>query len=165
MVSVPEITREKARSLLGLAVGSVFPFFLEVHEPGLGGDRRTHETVNFGTSIPAKSTTFSGLKQNTRYALTLHTRSNNSNRHTAARVCFKTATDLTRAIQDWGEDNFADSGTAGRCFAFGGTRQQILACLSGARNGNSWARNDSQDGYSYIVPDSTWRNQVGRSTN
>jgi len=94
------------------------------------------QTAN-ATPLAAKTTTFGSLTQNTRYALTLHTRSSSSSRHTAARLCFRMATDLTRGIADWGEDNYANSDTAGGCFAFGGTRQQILACLCGARNGNS----------------------------
>jgi len=97
--------------------------------PGRGaGDRRVLGKVQPDRlPISAASTTFDNLKQNTHYALTLHTRSNNSDCHTAARLCFRTAPDLDRAIGKHGTDNYASISRAGGCLAFSGTEAQITA--------------------------------------
>jgi len=104
----------------------------------LGPDRRkvggTRDlgTAGGGQSVPAATTTFSGLKPGTRHAVVVRTPST-----TIARRCFRTPADLNRAL-GWHDDvrRFA-----GGCFAAGLTRAAERACLCGARNRNDqWAR-------------------------
>ncbi len=79
--------------------------------------------------------TIARLKPGTRYALDLLV---------DGTICFRTAADtrrFNRAIGDYGADNWRGAGQAGGCPAFGGTDDQVPACLCGARNRNGkWAR-------------------------
>jgi len=90
---------------------------------------------------------------------------NNASRPNSARigtrVCFRTAppdSAFNKALGDYGSDNWGNTSHAGGCLAFGGTDDQVLACLCGARNSSSRWRQTNGDGYSWIISNTTWRN-------
>jgi len=63
-----------------------------------------------------------------------------------ARICFKTGpaeSQMSRPIST----PYPGGGTAGGCFAFGGTPEQVQACLCGARNSSGTWRATNGDGY------------------
>ncbi len=127
-----------------------------------GGGKRTITlgTAMTGTDVAGTTTPISNLKAGTSYAVELKL-----NGRTSFTDCFRTAPDLNIPFGSGRAVGPGDSWSSG-CFAFGGTRQQILACLCGARNSSGqWARTDSEDGYNHIIPDSTWRTSVGCQTN
>jgi len=96
------------------------------------GNQRVLGTAVGGQSIPAVTKTFTGLKPSTRYVVRARTPST-----PFASRCFRTPADLNRGLQ-WHEDLQLH---AGGCFAGGLTREEIRACLCGARNrAGQWAR-------------------------
>jgi len=119
--------------------------------------------------------TFTGLTQNTHYVARLVNGST-----VIARRCFRTAIDTTtfntllpsaanmhriqtgdtdgidlnqRRNQIHHPDNFGNTEFASGCFAFGGTRAQINACMCGARNaaGTEWRATDVEAGFTWIT--------------
>ncbi len=113
------------------------------------------------TTITARTRDFTGLKQNTRYTAVVHAGNAGS---PFARLCFRTAADLEIPFGSGRAVGPGDSWSSG-CYAFSKDRDQINACLCGARNASGqWAWTDSQDGYEYIR-DAAWRTRVGCSTN
>ena len=124
--------------------------------------RQTLGTAAVGTDVAADPKTFSNLKQNTRYTAVTHI---GDVTKFISRFCFKTAADLEIPFGSGrGGDGPGDSWSSG-CFAFSKDRNQINACLCGARNeAGEWARTDSEDGYEYIRG-ATWRQNMGCTTN
>ncbi len=107
-------------------------------------NRRTLGTAVAGTDTKAALKTFSNLKQNTRYTAVTHI---GDVTKIISRFCFKTAADLEIRFGSGRAVAPGDSWSSG-CFAFSSDRNQIQACLSGARNSSgSWARTDAEDGY------------------
>jgi len=107
------------------------------------GSTRDLGTAGGGQSVSAATTTFSGLKPGTRYAVVVRTPST-----PIARRCFHTQGDLSRAL-GWHDDIQM---FAGGCFAGGLTREEIRACLCGARNrAGQWARTDAEDGFEWQI--------------
>ncbi len=110
--------------------------------------------------VPVGVHTFSGLKQNTRYTAVLHV---GDSSNAFIRSCFRTAADLEIPFGS-GRAVTGDGWSSG-CFAFSRDRNQIRACLCGARNASGqWEWTDSEDGYEYIM-DAAWRTSVGCTTN
>ncbi len=139
------------------------PVYLSVLENGNTEVRRqTLGTAKVGTDVAADPKTFSTLKQNTRYTAVTHI---GDVTRILSRFCFKTAADLEIPFGSGrGGDGPGDSWSSG-CFAFSTDRNEINACLCGARNASgAWARTDAEDGYEYIR-DATWRTSAGCTTN
>ncbi len=109
----------------------------------------------------------SPLTANTNYVLSVHTDQdafNNASRPNSARigtrVCFRTGPSASQMSRP-NSTPYPGGGTAGGCFAFGGTPEQVRACFCGARNASgTWAQDDSGDGYSYLV-NAAMRTQFG----
>ncbi len=137
--------------------------YLSVLENGSTEVRRqTLGTAEAGMDVVADPKTFSTLKQNTRCTTVTHIGDVTS---VISRFCFKTAADLEIPFGSGrGGDGPGDSWSSG-CYAFSKNRNEINACLCGARNSDgSWARTDAEDGYEYIR-DAAWRTSVGCTTN
>ncbi len=115
-------------------------------------------------SVPQKTENFGNLKLGTRYPPVIHTGNPSNPASVIARLCFRTGADPNIPFGSGRSVGPGDPWSSGY-FALGGMRQQVTACLCGARNSSGqWARTDSEDGYSYIM-DATWRQNVGCSTN
>ncbi len=115
------------------------------------------------TQIQQQKTTFTNLKKGTRYIAAISV-GTDATLNIVSKVCFKTEPDLEITFGSGRAVGPGDSWSSG-CFAFSKDRNQIQACLCGARNSSgSWARTDSEDGYEYIR-DATWRQSVGCTTN
>ncbi len=164
-LSTPTMSMTAIRIYTGRSVLSSAEVFLEVREDGVSRAGRIYlgrARLSPATAITARTRDFAGLKQNTRYTAILRTGNAGS---PFARICFRTAADLEIPFGSGRSVGPGDSWSSG-CFAFGGTRNQVLACMCGARNASGqWAWTDSQDGYEYIISDATWRQNTGCSTN
>ena len=162
-ISTIRLTYQSVTSYVGTDIGGGRTIYLEVKGPNgqRVGNRKTLGSVRIlpAESVAAQTTTVSSLTPNTRYTVEVLAASK-----LIGKSCFRTALDLEIPFGSGRAVGPGDSWSSG-CFAFGGTRQQILACLCGARNSSGqWARTDSGDGYTYIM-DATWRQSVGCMTN
>ncbi len=131
------------------------------------GKTRIGSPKNLGSrsvGVPQQNTTFTNLKKATRYTAVISVGSDFT-ANIVSKACFKTEPDLEIPHGSGrGGDGPGDSWSSG-CYAFSKDRNQINACLCGARNSSGqWARTDSEDGYEYIR-DAAWRNRVGCTTN
>ncbi len=134
--------------------------YLSVLENGREeASRQTLGTASTGTDTTGGAKTFSNLKQNKQYTAVTHI---GDVTKIISRFCFRTAADLEIPFMS---GRAIDGSWSSGCFAFSKDRNQINACLCGARNSSGqWARTDSEDGYEYIT-DATWRQSVGCTTN
>ena len=168
VISTAALSLAVIRSRLGnQALTAVTPF-VNVKENGgnkLAGGTGVLRLVTVGQpTAPSATRKFASLKPNTRYTAIIHSGNTNASK-VIARSCFKTAVDMEIPFGSGRSVGPGDSWSSG-CFAFGGTRNQVLACMCGARNASGqWARTDSQDGYEYIISDTNWRQRVGCTTN
>jgi len=119
--------------------------------------------ANASAVIPNRTLqTRTPLTANTQYELAVHTDTNAFNTTSwptgsriGARICFKTGPSAAQMSRP-SSTPFPGGGTAGGCFAFGGTPEQVRACFCGARNvAGTWAPDDSGDGYNYLVDAAT----------
>jgi len=110
------------------------------------------------------------LTANTKYQLAVHTDASAFNNtgwpagnRIGARICFKTGPSAAQMSLP-SNTPFPGGGTAGGCFAFGGTPEQVRACFCGARNtAGMWMPNADADGFSYLV-DAATRTSFGCTT-
>jgi len=136
---------------LGRSIAYPFTVSLAVFGPNASsrtGPNKLDATISSAATTNIESGrrfTFSGLKQNTHYVARLFNGST-----VVARHCFRTAVSpgaMSRAL-----GYHADIGRhASGCFAFGGTPEQVQACLCGARNSSGTWRATNGDGYDWQI--------------
>ncbi len=118
----------------------------------------------WGVSCASAFGALTALEQSTYHVATLHTGYLTNNSRAVLRIRFKTAIDSNIPFNSGRSIDPGDARSSG-CFACGGARAQILACLYGSRNAaGQWARTDGGDGYTYTLS-GTERARLGCSTN
>ncbi len=152
-----------------LAAQTSIPISIRVYQ---GNTNRAFEsigTVTADTPLAPVTRTFTGLQSNVRHAVDLVAGSNVNN--VLATTCFRTGetpADMSRPLDYHDDINHGD--WASGCFAFADRkgpnhRKKVIACFCGARNSSGdWARTDSADGFTYMLPDAR-RTELGCTTN
>ncbi len=148
-------------------------------QEGGSGGANSLATVNNVNSFSATTVNLTGLNPGKRHWIRLYVTFNGAV-YEVAYECFRTdfnETNFNRALGHYGDIGHSD--WAGGCYAFGGDRAAITACLCGARNRkNVWKRTgtlepngQSIDGrltddtiFKWIKP-AAWRTSQGCTSN
>ncbi len=162
-ISTIGLTHSSVASYATTDIGGGRTIYLEVKRPNgqRVGSRATLGAVRLlpAQTVSARTTTVSSLAPDTRYTVEVVAAS-----ELIGKSCFRTAADLEIPFGSGRGVGPGDSWSSG-CYAFSKDRNQINACLCGARNeAGEWARTDSEDGYEYIRG-ATWRQNMGCTTN
>ncbi len=162
-ISTIGLTYASVRGFAGKDIGGGRTIYLEVKGPNgqRVGSRATLGSVRLlpAQTTAAQTTTVSSLTPNTRYTVEVLATS-----ELIGKSCFRTTTFDLEIPFGSGRAVTGDGWSSG-CFAFSRDRNQINACLCGARNADGdWARTDAEDGYEYIR-DAAWRQNTGCTTN
>ncbi len=152
-----------------LATQTSIPVSIRVYQGNTSRAVDMIGTITADTPLAPVTRTFTGLQSNARHAADLVAGNNVNN--VILTTCFRTGetpADMSRPLGHHDDINHGD--WASGCFAFADRkgpnhRKKVIACFCGARNSSGdWARTDSADGFTYMLPDAR-RTELGCTTN